>query len=106
MFARAGRKFRVLNIIDDFNREAIAQEPTTSKTAEKLVRFVELATSEHGKPKKIRTDNGPEFIPKAFEEWCKCNGIGHVFTQPGKPMQNGYISVSTAPAEEVPSMRT
>lgn len=87
----SGRKFRVLNIIDDFNREAVAQEPATSIPAEKLVRFVELAISEYGKPRKIRTDNGPEFISKVFEEWCKGNGIEHMFTQPGKPMQNGYI---------------
>ena len=87
----SGRKFRVLNIIDDFNREAVAQEPATSIPAEKLVRFVELAISEHGKPRKIRTDNGPEFISKVFEEWCRGNGIEHVFTQPGRPMQNGYI---------------
>lgn len=46
----SGRKFRVLNIIDDFNREAVAQEPATSIPAEKLVRFVELAISEPGKP--------------------------------------------------------
>lgn len=87
----SGRKFRVLNIIDDFNRESIAQEPATSIPAEKLVRFVEQAIWEHGKPRKIRTDNGPEFISKVFEEWCRGNEIEHVFTQPGKPMQNGYI---------------
>lgn len=85
------RKFSVLNIIDDFNKESIPQEPATSIPAEKLICFVENAVYDYDKPRKIRTDNSPEFVAKVFEEWCKGNGIEYVFTQLGKPMQNGYI---------------
>ncbi|WP_308860672.1 integrase core domain-containing protein [Myroides albus] len=44
-----------------------------------------------GIPKYIRCDNGPEFISKTFVNWCENNFIEIKYTQPGKPMQNGYI---------------
>ena len=86
-----GRRFRVLNIIDDFNREAVAMDAAMSITSSRLVRMLETAIWEYGKPRKIRSDNGPEFISKEFEQWCKANGIEHQFTQPGCPTQNAYI---------------
>lgn len=86
-----GRKFRVANIIDDFNREAVGMEAAMSITSSRLIRMLEMVIWEYGKPKKIRTDNGPEFISKEFEQWCKANEIEHQFTQPGCPTQNAYI---------------
>lgn len=86
-----GRKFRVANIIDDFNREAVGMEPAMSITSSRLIRILEIAIWEYGKPRKIRTDNGPEFVSKEFEQWCKANEIEHQFTQPGCPTQNAYI---------------
>ena len=44
-----------------------------------------------GKPVSIRVDNGPEFTSADFMSWCKAMGISLHYTQPGKPMQNGYI---------------
>ena len=46
---------------------------------------------ERDEPFRIRTDNGPEFISKVFQEWCKENNILNSYTQPGKPTQNAYI---------------
>lgn len=86
-----GRKFRVVNILDDFNREAVGMEPAMSITSARLIRILEVVIWEYGKPRKIRTDNGPEFISKEFEQWCKANEIEHQFTQPGCPTQNAYI---------------
>lgn len=86
-----GRRFRVLNIIDDFNREAVSMEPAMSITSSRLIKMLEIAIWDYGKPQKIRTDNGPEFISKEFEQWCKINEIEHQFTQPGCPTQNAYI---------------
>lgn len=86
-----GRKFRVLNVIDDFNRQAIAMTPGMSITSQRLIKMLEEAIWLHGKPKRMRSDNGPEFISKDFAQWCEANEIEHVFTQPGKPMQNGFI---------------
>lgn len=86
-----GRKFRVLNIIDDFNREALKIEPYFSISAQKVIAILERAILEKGKPKVIRVDNGPEFLSLALHEWCISQGIILQFIQPGKPMQNGYV---------------
>ncbi len=86
-----GRRFRVLNVLDDFNREAVSMDAAMSITSSRLIRMLETAIWEYGKPQKIRSDNGPEFISREFEQWCKANGIEHQFTQPGCPTQNAYI---------------
>lgn len=86
-----GRKFRVLNIIDDYNRESLKIEPYFSISAQRVVGIVERVIMERGRPKSIRVDNGPEFISTAMQEWCIAQSIKLQFIQPGKPMQNGYI---------------
>ncbi|MGL5957842.1 MAG: DDE-type integrase/transposase/recombinase [Phocaeicola sp.] len=87
----SGRKFRVLNIVDDFNREAIVQEISMSMPAERVIRILEKAIWLKGKPKAIRCDNSPEFISHKFQVWCKGNDIEIRYTQPGCPTQNSYI---------------
>ncbi|RYE18957.1 MAG: transposase [Sphingobacteriaceae bacterium] len=85
------RKFRTLNVIDDYNRQAITVEAAYSMPATRVTQILEYAIKEQGKPKCIRVDNGPEFISKEFKDWCSQKGITIRHTQPGKPMQNGYI---------------
>ena len=86
-----GRKFRVLNIIDDYNREALRIEPYFSIGSNLVIKILERLVLEQGNPKAIRVDNGPEFISSALSEWCMEKGIKLIYIQPGKPMQNGYI---------------
>lgn len=86
-----GRKFRTFNVLDDYNREALAVEIDTSLPASRVIRTLEQIISERGKPQKIRMDNGPEFISKEFELWCSDQSIQLQYIQPGKPMQNGLI---------------
>lgn len=86
-----GRKFRTLNIIDDFNREVLALEADTSLPARRVVRVLERVIAERGKPQGIRVDNGPEFISSTLERFCKEQDIALQFIKPGKPMQNGYV---------------
>lgn len=86
-----GRKFRILNIIDDFNREALRIEPFFSIGSNLVIKILERLVFERGSPRAIRVDNGPEFISSALSEWCMYKGIKLVYIQPGKPMQNGYI---------------
>ncbi len=85
------RKFRVLNIIDDFDRVLVAQKIAHSIPASRLIRFLEDIIWEKGKPNNIRCDNGPEFISREFQNWCKGNNISILYTQPGCPTQNSYI---------------
>jgi len=86
-----GRKFRVLNVIDDFNRESLINEAYFSIPAETLVNSLQRLMLERGKPLVIRTDNGPEFISKTFQDFCKTKAITIQYIQPGKPSQNAYI---------------
>jgi putative transposase len=86
-----GRKVRVLNAIDDFNREVLTVGVDYSMPAERVIELLKQIIAIRGCPKKIRVDNGPEFISQAFKDWCASNGIQIQYIQPGKPMQNGYI---------------
>jgi putative transposase len=87
----SGRKFRVLNILDDFNREAVAQEISMSMPAERVIRILEKVIWSNGKPEAIRCDNGPEFISHKLQAWCKANEIELKYPQPGCPTQNSYV---------------
>lgn len=86
-----GRKFRVLNVIDDGDRVSIGQEVAMSIPARRVIRMLEEMIWSEGKPMNIRCDNGPEFISNDFRNWCKANEINLLYTQPGCPTQNSYI---------------
>ncbi|RZJ76458.1 MAG: IS3 family transposase [Flavobacterium sp.] len=86
-----GRKFRVLNILDDFNREALCIEPDLSLPAHRVVRALETLEQYRGLPSMIRIDNGPEFISNKLAEWCDRKKISLAFIQPGQPTQNAYV---------------
>lgn len=86
-----GRKFRLLNVLDDFNRESLAVEVDTSLPSLRVIRVLDALIKQRGKPAHIRTDNGPEFISHRLQQWCEHNNISLQYIQPGKPMQNAYI---------------
>ena len=88
-----GRRFRLLNVIDDFNRESLAMEVDTSLPSLRVIRVLDRLIAERGCPANIRCDNGPEFISHKLEEWCnhESRRISIQFIQPGRPMQNAYI---------------
>ena len=78
--SECGRKFRVLNVIDDRDRVSIGQEAAMSMPAERVIRLLEEMIWHEGKPKNIRCDNGPEFIFHDFQNWCKANEINILYT--------------------------
>ncbi len=86
-----GRKFRLFNVLDDYNRESLAIEVDTSLPSLRVQRVLCKVISERSKPSVIRVDNGPEFISHTLQQWCSENNITLQFIQPGKPMQNAYI---------------
>lgn len=86
-----GRKFRLLNIIDDYNRQVLAIETDTSLPATRLIRALNQLKETRGLPSMIRMDNGPEFISRKLDAWSKDNKVTLVFIQPGKPTQNAFI---------------
>ena len=67
----SGRTFRTLNILDDFNREALWIEVDTSLPAERVIRVLEMLLLWRAAPRQIRMDNGPEFISHRLEAWAK-----------------------------------
>jgi putative transposase len=86
-----GRKFRTLNIIDDFNRKILAIDIDTSIPALRVIRVLENLKERHGLPEIIRVDNGPEFISTKLDLWCQDSGIKLLFIRPGKPTENAFV---------------
>lgn len=86
-----GRRFRTLNIVDCFSREALAVEVDTSLSGHRVVRVLQRLLETRGKPSVIQVDNGPEFTGRALDEWAHKNQVKLHFIEPGKPTQNGVI---------------
>jgi len=86
-----GRAFRLLNVLDDFNREGLGIEVDFSLPAERMIRSLDRIIEWRGKPASIRVDNGPEYISGKLLAWAEqhCISIRHI--QPGKPQQNAYV---------------
>jgi len=86
-----GRAFRLLNVLDDFNREGLGIEVDFSLPAERVIRSLNRIIEWRGKPGTIRVDNGPEYISGKLMEWAEKQGVSILHIQPGKPQQNAYI---------------
>jgi len=87
----SGRRFRILNIMDDFNREALHIEIDTSLTAQRVVMVLEQLHEFRGLPEQIRLDNGPELISNHLAQWAEQHQVHLAFIEPGKPAQNAFI---------------
>ena len=86
-----GRMLKFLNVVDEFTREALATDVERSIDADGVVRCLERLAAERGAPMYVRFDHGPEFIAYAVADWCRFNGTGTVFIDPGSPWQNAWV---------------
>jgi putative transposase len=86
-----GRQIRSLNILDPFNRQCKGVFIYHSIPAIRVIECLERAIEVYGKPKFIRSDNGPEFISKQFQKWMHDNKIGWTPIEKGKPQQNCFV---------------
>lgn len=84
-----GRRFRVLNVIDDFTRECVLQIVDTNISGKRVARA--LSASGRKLPDMIVCDNGPEFTSKAMFEWSEATGVKLNFIRPGKPTENAFV---------------
>ncbi|WP_183250558.1 IS3 family transposase [Bradyrhizobium sp. cir1] len=86
-----GRRFRILNIVDDVTKECLGAIPETSISGRRVARELTAIVQRRGKPGMIVSDHGTEFTCNAMLAWCKDAGIDWHFIAPGKPMQNGFV---------------
>ncbi|WP_088941441.1 IS3 family transposase [Rhizobium leguminosarum] len=86
-----GRRFRVLNVVDDVTRECLAAIPDTSISGRRVARELTTLIERRGKPDMIVSDNGTEFTSNAILAWSKDHKVEWHYIAPGKPMQNGYV---------------
>jgi putative transposase len=85
-----GRKFRMLNIIDEFTRECLAIRVSRKLKAIDVIDVLSDLFILRGVPGHIRSDNGPEFVAKAVREWITAVGAKTAYIEPGSPWENGY----------------
>ena len=85
-----GRKFRMLNIIDEFTRECLAIRIDRKLNSTDVIDALSDLFILRRVPGHVRSDNGPEFIAKAVREWIAAVGAKTAFIEPGSPWENGY----------------
>ncbi|KCV39558.1 integrase core domain protein [Bordetella bronchiseptica GA96-01] len=86
-----GRRFRCLNIVDDYTRECLAIEVDTSLPGLRVSQVLQRLAELRGLPRSITVDNGPEFSGRALDAWAYQAGVKLSFIRPGKPVENAYI---------------
>ena len=85
-----GRKFRMLNVIDEFTRECLAIRVSRTLKAVDVIEVLSDLFILRGVPAHIRSDNGPEFVAKAVRDWVSAVGAKTAYIEPGSPWENGY----------------
>jgi transposase InsO family protein len=85
-----GRKFRMLNVIDEFTRECIAIRIDRKLKSTDVIDVLSDLFILRGVPGHVRSDNGPEFVAKAVRAWITAVGAKTAFIEPGSPWENGY----------------
>jgi putative transposase len=86
-----GRRFRVLNVIDDFSRECLAAVVDTSIGGARVARELDRIAELRGDPCMVVSDNGTELTSNAMLKWQEDRKVGWHYIAPGKPMQNGLV---------------
>jgi putative transposase len=85
-----GRRFRILNIVDDVTRECLAAIPDTSISGKRVAHELSTLIRQRGKPGMIVSDHGTEFTSNAILSWANENKIDWHYIAPGKPKRNGF----------------
>lgn len=86
-----GRRFRILNVVDDVTRECLGAIADLSISGRRVARELSRIVERRGKPGVIVSDHGTELTSNAILAWCAERDINWHYIQPGKPMQNGFV---------------
>jgi putative transposase len=84
-----GQSLKCLVITDEWTHEALAIDVQGSLRSRRVIEVLSRLVSEHGAPRYLRSDNGPEFVSRAVLKWLQQEGIETAHIEPGKPWQNG-----------------
>jgi putative transposase len=85
------RRLRILVVLENYTRECLALEANAKIRGIDVVTALEQITREHGFPKRIKVDNGPEFISKDLDRWAYWNHVELDFSRPGRPSDNALV---------------
>jgi putative transposase len=86
-----GRRFRMLNVVDEFTRECLAIKVARKLKAADVIETLADLFIAHGVPEHIRSDQGPEFVAKAVQRWIAAVGAQTAYIERGSPWENGYV---------------
>ncbi len=87
-----GHNLKLLHVVDEFTREALAIECRRRIDADQTVNVLDRLVAERGTaPRFVRCDNGPEMTANALRDWCRFSGAGSAYIEPGSPGQNPYV---------------
>ena len=86
-----GRKYRMLNIVDEFTHECLAIRIARKLKSTDVIDVLSDLFILRGVPGHVRSDNGPEFVAKAVQEWIATVGAKTAYIAPGSPWENGFI---------------
>jgi len=86
-----GRKYRMLNVVDEFTHEAIAIRVKRRLNSTDVIDVLSGLFLARGVPAHIRSDNGPEFVAEAVRNWIAAVGAKTAYIEPGSPWENGYV---------------
>ena len=93
------RRLKLLNIVDEHTREALAMDVDRSITGDDIVTVLERLVAERGAPRYVRMDNGPELIAWILRDWCRLRGLGTIYIEPGSPWQNPWVESHIRPGQ-------
>ncbi len=86
-----GRKYRTLNVIDEYTHECLAIRVGRKLKATDVIDVLSDLFILRGVPGHIRSDNGPEFVAKAVQAWITAVGARTAYIAPGSPWENGSV---------------
>ena len=87
-----GGILKLLHVVDEFTREALAIECRRRIDADTTVATLDRLVAQRGRaPQFVRCDNGPEFTANALRDWCRFSRAGSAYIEPGSPWQNAYV---------------
>ncbi len=84
-----GQQIKCLTLIDEYTRECLTIDVAGSIRSQRVIDILARLISEHGAPRYLRSDNGPEFVSRAVLEWLQAQNIDTALIDPGRPWQNG-----------------